>query len=158
MSTQIKINENLIKYLQKTGYRSDPIIDQLEKATSSLGGVAQMQIAKEQGQFLEIITKISNTKTCLEIGRFTGMSTLFLARGLPSTGKIITVDNSDEFLSLAQKYWSLDNVSVQAFNSSTIPSVTWTDITNNSFISNMINRNCIITRCCCSWKINTCLK
>ena len=80
MSTQIKINESLIKYLQKTGYRSDPIIDQLEKETSSLGGVAQMQIAKEQGQFLEIITKISNTKTCLEIGRFTGMSTLFLAR------------------------------------------------------------------------------
>ena len=111
MSTQIKINESLIKYLQKTGYRSDPIIDQLEKETSSLGGVAQMQIAKEQGQFLEIITKISNTKTCLEIGRFTGMSTLFLARGLPSTGKIITVDNSDEFLSLAKKFWSLDNVS-----------------------------------------------
>ena len=111
MSTQIKINESLIKYLQKTGYRSDPIIDQLEKETSSLGGVAQMQIAKEQGQFLEIITKISNTKTCLEIGRFTGMSTLFLARGLPPKGKIITVDNSDEFLSLAQKYWSLDNVS-----------------------------------------------
>ena len=110
MSTQIKINESLIKYLQKTGYRSDPIIDQLEKETSSLGGVAQMQIAKEQGQFLEIITKISNTKTCLEIGRFTGMSTLFLARGLPPKGKIITVDNSDEFLSLAKKFWSLDNV------------------------------------------------
>ena len=39
MSTQIKINESLIKYLQKTGYRSDPIIDQLEKETSSLGGL-----------------------------------------------------------------------------------------------------------------------
>ena len=63
MSTQIKINESLIKYLQKTGYRSDPIIDQLEKETSSLGGVAQMQIAKEQGQFLEIIVKISGAKT-----------------------------------------------------------------------------------------------
>jgi len=98
MSSQIKINESLLKYLQKIGYRSDPIIDKLEKETSSLGSVSQMQIAKEQGQFLEI-------------GRFTGMSTLFLARGLPSTGKIITVDNSDEFLSLAKKYWSLDSVS-----------------------------------------------
>ena len=55
MSTQIEINESLIKYLQKTGYRPDPIIDRLEKETSLLGGVSQMQIAKEQGQFLEII-------------------------------------------------------------------------------------------------------
>ena len=111
MSTQIKINESLVKYLQSTGYRSDPIIDKLEKETSSLGNVSQMQIAKEQGQFLEIITKISNAKNCLEIGRFTGMSTLFMARGLPPTGKIITVDNSDEFLPLAKKYWDLDGVS-----------------------------------------------
>ena len=70
-----------------------------------------MQIAKEQGQFLEMITKISNAKNCLEIGRFTGMSTLFLARGIPESGKIVTVDNSDEFLSLAKKYWELDNMS-----------------------------------------------
>ena len=111
MSTQIKINESLVKYLQSIGYRSDPIIDKLEKETSSLGNVSQMQIAKEQGQFLEIITKISNAKNCLEIGRFTGMSTLFIARGLPTTGKIITVDNSDEFLPLAKKYWDLDGVS-----------------------------------------------
>ena len=111
MSTQIEINESLVKYLQSVGYRSDPIIDNLEKETSSLGNVSQMQIGKEQGQFLEIITKISNTKNCLEIGRFTGMSTLFMARGLPPTGKIITVDNSDEFLPLAKKYWDLGGVS-----------------------------------------------
>ena len=113
MSTQIEINKILIQYLQKNGYRSDTIINQLEKETSALGGVSQMQIAKEQGQFLEIIAKISNTQTCLEIGRFTGMSTLFLARGLPESGKIITVDNSDEFLSLAKKYWELDGVSAK---------------------------------------------
>ena len=111
MSTQIEINESLVKYLQSVGYRFDPIIDNLEKETSSLGNVSQMQIGKEQGQFLEIITKISNTKNCLEIGRFTGMSTLFMARGLPPTGKIITVDNSDEFLPLAKKYWDLGGVS-----------------------------------------------
>ena len=70
-----------------------------------------MQIAKEQGQFLEMITKISNSKKCLEIGRFTGLSTLFIARGLQSEGKIVTVDNSNEFLPLAKKYWDKDNVS-----------------------------------------------
>ena len=111
MSTQTKINEALVQYLQSVGYREDKIITELENETLKLGSVSQMQIAKEQGQFLEMITKISNAKNCLEIGRFTGMSTLFLARGIPESGKIVTVDNSDEFLSLAKKYWELDNMS-----------------------------------------------
>ena len=111
MSTQTEINEALVQYLQTVGYREDKIITELENETLKLGSVSQMQIAKEQGQFLEMITKISNAKKCLEIGRFTGMSTLFLARGLPELGKIVTVDNSDEFLTLAKKYWELDNMS-----------------------------------------------
>ena len=111
MSIQIKINEELVQYLQSVGYREDKIITELENETLKLGSVSQMQIAKEQGQFLEIIAKISKVKNCLEIGRFTGMSTLFLARGLPKTGKIVTIDNSDEFLPLAKKYWELDNMS-----------------------------------------------
>ena len=111
MSTQTEINEALVQYLQSVGYREDKIITELENETLKLGSVSQMQIAKEQGQFLEIITKISNAKNCLEIGRFTGMSTLFLARGIPESGKIVTVDNSDEFLSLAKKYWELDHMS-----------------------------------------------
>ena len=110
MSTQTEINEALVQYLQSVGYREDKTITELENETLKLGSVSQMQIAKEQGQFLEIIAKISNVKNCLEIGRFTGMSTLFLARGLPETGKIVTIDNSDEFLSLAKKYWELDNL------------------------------------------------
>ncbi len=111
MSSQIEINERLVKYLQSVGYRDDKIINDLANETLKLGSVSQMQIAKEQGQFLEIITKISRAKLCLEIGRFTGMSTLFIARGLPKAGKIITIDNSDEFLPLAKKYWDLDNMS-----------------------------------------------
>jgi len=111
MSTQTEINKALVQYLQSVGYREDKIITELENETLKLGSVSQMQIAKEQGQFLEMITKISNAKNCLEIGRFTGMSTLFLARGIPESGKIVTVDNSDEFLSLAKKYWELDNMS-----------------------------------------------
>ena len=113
MSTQTEINKNLVQYIQKVGYRDDKIINDLAYETSKLGSVSQMQIAKEQGQFLEIITKISNANSCLEIGRFTGMSTLFIARGLSEKGKIITIDNSDEFLSLAKKYWDLDNVSAK---------------------------------------------
>ena len=64
-----------------------------------------MQIAPEQGQFLQIVTKISNSKRCLEIGRFTGLSTLCMAKGLAQNGKIITIDISDEFLPIAIKFW-----------------------------------------------------
>ena len=110
MSTQTKINEALVKYLQSVGYREDKTITELENETLKLGGISQMQIAKEQGQFLEIIAKISKANKCLEIGRFTGMSTLFLARGLSKSGKVVTIDNSDEFLPLAKKYWELDNM------------------------------------------------
>ena len=110
MSTQIGIDQKLIQYLKTTGYRSDDIIDQLVTATSALGGLAQMQIAPEQGQFLEIIVKISKAKNCLEVGRFTGLSSLCIAKGLPDIGKLIAVDNSDEFLSLAEKFWKMARV------------------------------------------------
>ena len=105
MSTQIEINKKLVNYLQTVGYRRDPTINKLVEETKALGNLAQMQIAPEQGQFLEIIVAISKTKKCLEIGRFTGLSTLCMARGLPDDGKIISIDNSDEFLSLANKFW-----------------------------------------------------
>jgi caffeoyl-CoA O-methyltransferase len=105
MSTQIEINKQLVNYLQTVGYRPDPIIDKLVKETKALGNLAKMQIAPEQGQFLEIIVAISKAKKCLEIGRFTGLSTLCMARGLPNDGKIISIDNSDEFSSLANKFW-----------------------------------------------------
>jgi predicted O-methyltransferase YrrM len=107
MSNQIGINENLIKYLKNNGYRSDELINKLVAETLALGRVAQMQIAPEQGQFLEIIVKISQAKNCLEIGRFTGLSSLCIAKGLPQNGKLVTVDNSDEFLPLAEKYWKM---------------------------------------------------
>ena len=110
MSTQIEINKQLVSYLQSVGYRRDPIIDKLVKETKALGNLAQMQIAPEQGQFLEIIVAISKAKKCLEIGRFTGLSTLCMARGLPDDGKIISIDNSDEFSSLANKFWKQANI------------------------------------------------
>ena len=110
MSTQIEIDKQLVSYLQSVGYRQDTIIDTLVKETKALGEVAIMQIAPEQGQLLEIIVKISKAKRCLEIGRFTGLSTLCMAKGLPEDGKIIAVDNSDEFLSFANKFWKQANV------------------------------------------------
>ena len=110
MSNQIIINKKLVDYLQKVGYRSDKLTDQLIQETQVLGNVAQMQIAPEQGQFLEMLVKISKASKCLEIGRFTGLSTLYIAKGLPDDGKVTTIDISDEFLDLSIKYWKLAEV------------------------------------------------
>ncbi len=107
MSNQVSIDAELVKYLQATGYRPDPLINQLVDETLTLGKVSAMQIAPEQGQFLEIIVKILNANCCLEIGRFTGLSSLCIARGLPESGKLTTIDNSDEFLSMAEKHWKM---------------------------------------------------
>ncbi len=110
MSSQTHIDKKLINYLQNIGYRPNNIIDQLVSETLLLGNVSRMQIAPEQGQFLEIIVNISKSKNCLEIGRFTGLSSLCIAKGLQAEGKLVTIDNSDEYLYMAEKYWKLAKV------------------------------------------------
>ena len=110
MSTQIEITQNIVNYLSKNGYRSDSVIDELVKETNELGSVAQMQIAPEQGQFLEMIVRLIGAKNCLEIGRFTGLSALCIAKGLTTSGKVVTIDNSNEFLAVAEKYWKKKGV------------------------------------------------
>ena len=110
MSRQIVIDKKLINYLERVGYRPDDTIDQLVAETLALGNVSRMQIAPEQGQFLEIIVKMTRAKNCLEIGRFTGLSSLCIAKGLPEKGKLVAIDNSDEFLLMAKKYWKMAEV------------------------------------------------
>ena len=92
----------IINYLSSNGYNHDPIIDELVNETNSFGNIAKMQIAPEQGHFIELIVKLLKAKNCLEIGRFTGLSTLCIAKGLPPDGKIVSIDNSNEFLKFFQ--------------------------------------------------------
>ena len=122
MSTQIEINKKLVNYLQSVGYRQNPIIDALVQETKALGEVAIMQIAPEQGQLLEIIVKIAKAKRCLEIGRFTGLSTLCMAKGLPEDGKVIAVDKSAS--RLATLKGNLARLKLKA-NSVVADAVTW---------------------------------
>ena len=105
MGNQVLIDKNLLKYLETLGYRSDLVIDELVNETKKLGKVAQMQISPEQSKFLELLVNISNSKRCLEIGTFTGLSSLSMARGLSKDGKVLTIDISNEFLALAKKFW-----------------------------------------------------
>lgn len=65
-----------------------------------------MQISPEEGQFLNILTKISGARRILEIGTFTGYSSLCFASALPPDGKILCCDISEEWTKIAKRYWN----------------------------------------------------
>ena len=66
---------------------------------------AQMQIGASQGQFLAMLAKLMGAKRYLEIGVFTGYSSLLMAGALPEDGKIIALDVSEEYTSVAKRHW-----------------------------------------------------
>ena len=90
-------------------FRDDDILRQLREETLTLKE-AQMQISPEQGAFLTILTKILNAKKTLDIGVFTGYSSLVVARELPDDGLVVACDTSIEWTSIAKKYWKLAGV------------------------------------------------
>ena len=67
--------------------------------------MARMQISPEQGQFMQLLAQLLGAKRCIEVGVFTGYSSLAVALALPPKGKIIACDVSDEWTSIARKFW-----------------------------------------------------
>ena len=65
-----------------------------------------MQIGQTQGSLIEMICQIGQFKRCIEIGVFTGYSSICIAKGMPKNGKLYALDNSTEFTDIAKKYWS----------------------------------------------------
>lgn len=76
-----------------------------------------MQISPEQGQFMSLLVKALNVKRALEIGTYTGYSSLCIASALPDDGELICCDDSEEWTRVARKYWKLagleDRISLQ---------------------------------------------
>jgi caffeoyl-CoA O-methyltransferase len=64
-----------------------------------------LQIAPEGGTFLTLLTKISSARSAVEVGTFTGYSSICIARGLGAEGRLLCCDISDEWTSVARKYW-----------------------------------------------------
>ena len=108
-SSTIGLSNELRKYMLDVSFRDDEILRQLREETLTLKE-AQMQISPEQGAFLSILTKILNAKKTLDIGVFTGYSSLVVARELPDDGLVVACDTSIEWTSIAKKYWKLAGV------------------------------------------------
>lgn len=92
------------RYLLEHSLREPAILARLRAVTSAMPQ-AQMQISPEQGQFLQLLARLTNAKQCIEIGTFTGYSTLAVALALPGDGRVIACDVSVEWTQIARQYW-----------------------------------------------------
>ena len=105
MSNQsIGLSDPLYQYLLANSVREPEILAKL-RAETAQHPLVNMQISPEQGQLMDLLVQLIGARKCLEIGVFTGYSSLVVALNLPDDGQIIACDVSDEFTSIARKYW-----------------------------------------------------
>ena len=109
MGKDFEINNKVQNYIQDSSKALHPVQSEIISYNKSLGDIKKMQIAVSQCHFLELITKISNAKKILEIGTFTGLSTLSMALGLPNDGSLIALDKNSETNSKAQSFFKKAN-------------------------------------------------
>lgn len=103
------LDEQLYNYFLSVSLREADILRQLREETAHLPN-AIMQIAPEQGQFMALLIKLLGAKKTLEIGVFTGYSSLCVALALPIDGKIVACDVSEEYTTMARRYWQAAGV------------------------------------------------
>jgi predicted O-methyltransferase YrrM len=99
----IGLSDQLYSYYEKVAFREPDILKELRAETERLGGLFTMQIGPEQGAFMAMLVKLTNAARILEIGTFTGYSSLAMA--LAGEARIIAADVSEEWTNVARRYW-----------------------------------------------------
>jgi predicted O-methyltransferase YrrM len=100
----IGLDNQLYNYLLSVSLREPEILGKLRQETANHPR-SGMQISPEQGQFMSLLVQLIGAKKTLEVGVFTGYSSLSVALALPADGKIIACDVSEEFTAIARRYW-----------------------------------------------------
>ncbi len=95
----------LYDYLLEVGCREPPLLARLRAETAGLEW-AIMQIGPDQGQFMRLLVELIGARNTLEVGVFTGYSSLAVALGLPADGRIVACDVSEEWTAIARRYWA----------------------------------------------------
>ncbi|MEG4171491.1 MULTISPECIES: class I SAM-dependent methyltransferase [unclassified Microcoleus] len=108
-NSTIGLENQLYDYLLSISLREPDILASLREETAK-HPMAQMQIAPEQGQFMELMVQLMGATKTLEIGVFTGYSSLCVALALPPNGQIIACDVSEEYTTIARRYWEAAGV------------------------------------------------
>lgn len=86
-------------------WRPTDVLRQLRLETEALGDAAEMQIGDDQGQLLTMLARLTGARRAVEVGTFTGYSSLCIARGLADGGQLLCCDISEEWTSIARRAW-----------------------------------------------------
>ena len=104
MGRSVTMNDTLYRYLVDHSLRDHPVLAELRAETAKLP-MAVMQIGADQGQFMALLVKLTGAKRCIEVGVFTGYSSLAVALALPADGTIVALDVSEEWTAIARRHW-----------------------------------------------------
>jgi len=99
------LSTELHEYVVAMGAREHPLLRRLRQETAELPQ-HNMQIAPEQGAFLAMLVELTGATRCIEVGTFTGYSALASALALPPEGRLVCCDVSEEWTSVARRYWA----------------------------------------------------
>jgi predicted O-methyltransferase YrrM len=100
----LSLTDSVYDYLVAHSVREPPILARLREATRTLPD-ATMQIGAEQGQFMALLVKLIAARRCIEVGTFTGYSSLAVALALPSEATLITCDINPHTTAIARQFW-----------------------------------------------------
>jgi len=103
-SRTIAMTDELRGYLLSVSLREPEILARLREETATLP-MAGMQISPQQGQFMALLVQMLGAKKTLEVGVFTGYSSLVVAQALPPEGRVVACDVSEEWTGIARRYW-----------------------------------------------------
>lgn len=105
MGDQVHVTDELLNYVRQVSLRDDKILSDLRAETAALPAGRAMQVMPEEAQLLALLVSLTKADRVLEIGTFTGYSTLCMARALPTDGHLITCDISAKWPAIAGPYW-----------------------------------------------------
>ena len=105
MLKNLKLTQELLDYIYSHTHHLHPVQKDILKHNDFLGDLQRMQISETQAHLLQLIIMITNAKNCLEIGTFTGFSSLSMALALPNNGQITTLDHDNKIVEVAKKFF-----------------------------------------------------
>lgn len=100
----IELDDRLHAYMLAASLREDPVAKSLRETTAAMPE-HNMQIAAEQGQFMAMLVKLIGASRCIEVGVFTGYSSLLVAAALPPHGSLVALDISETYTRVARTFW-----------------------------------------------------
>lgn len=104
MANRLDMTSELIDYVCAYGTRETPALERLRQRTQGLLD-ADMRVPQEQGQFLHFLVRALNAKKVMELGVFTGYSTLWMATALPEGGRLIALDKRADWQDISASFW-----------------------------------------------------